>query len=146
MFQRTFIASACGPKAIFWLFVLIPVHRPVKPYSLYVIYGGAVASKSGRSCQSPGVCFSSAQRISRATPGPLTQPRGGEALGFLTLVSARAHVWEAPCKCVYSVRLSLLIKEEMSTCSLKHLLLPFRGGGGSHVSTYVCFLVLFKVK
>lgn len=125
MFQRTFIASAGGPKAILLFFILIPVQRPLKPYSLYVIYGGAVACKSGRSCQSPGVCFSSAQRINRATPGPLTQPRGGGALGLVTLASARAHVWEAPCKRVYSVRLSLLIKEEVSTCWLKHLVLPF---------------------
>lgn len=58
---------------------------------------------------------------------------GGGALGLLMLASARAHVWEAPWKRVYSVRLSLLIKEEMSTCSLKHLVLPFRGGG-----TFTC--------
>lgn len=73
----------------------------------------------------------------------------GGALGLLMLASARAHVWEAPWKRVYSVRLSLLIKEEMSTCSLKHLVLPFRGGVPSHVCTYVHFLnflVLFKVK
>lgn len=127
-----------APKLFFLLFILIPVHRPLKPYSLYVIYGGAVACKSGRSCQSPGVCFSSAQRLNGATPAPLTQPRGGEALGLLTLASARAHVWEAPWKRVYSVRRNVHMVPQTSGSALQ-------GGAPSHVC-FLTFLFIFKVK
>lgn len=36
-----------------------------------------------------------------------------------------AHASESPCKRAYAVQISLLIKAEMSTCSLKHLVLSF---------------------
>lgn len=94
----------------------------MKPYSLDVIYVGLVACKAGRSCLSPGLCFSSAWRINRVTPGPLTQLQG-EWDARVNDTSQRT-CWGLLVN-VCTVYRSLLIKEEMSTCSLKHLVLSF---------------------
>lgn len=111
-----------------------------------MIYVSVVSCKSGRSCLSPGLCFPSALRIDRATPGPLTQLHWGETLRILMLASTPKHMLEALCEacvcghvnacvCFYfqvfacvCIQHSLcfscrLIKEEMSTCALKHLVL-----------------------
>lgn len=106
------------------------------------------------------VCvFPSAWRISGAhTWPPHSAPGRGDAR---VNGAGPAHAFEAPCKRAYAAQISLLIKAEMSTCSLKHLVLSFccyhseaavggaRGGRPSHMHTCVCFvtfLVLFKAK